>query len=256
MFDKFKAVFNIKSVWLLAGGLVLGGLFVFSIFSTSKQRCTVISITISNKETHPFLNEKNILDLATNYQVEILKGKLMKDIDLNDIEKRIIKNKLIESCQVHAGARNTLFIDVTLQEPVGRYSSDAGIGGYYVNRKGNTFQLSNQFTDRVLILSGKYFQGKQNIRDKKYEDDVLHFINRINEESFWKAQITQIDIDSLRNIKIVPLVGNHIVDFGRPIDIEEKLIKLKYFYKNILADNRYSHFKKVSVKFQDQIVCE
>jgi cell division protein FtsQ len=180
---------------------------------------------------------------------------LMKDIDLIDIERKILRNNLIESCQVHAGMGVTLFIDVKLQEPIARFADGTGLG-YYVNKAGDVFQLSNQYTSRVLMLTGSYFKGKKNLRDQFYENDVLQFINRVNDEAFWKAQITQINVDSVRNIKIVPLIGNHTVEFGRPINTEDKLVKLKYFYQQILPSNQYNNFKKVSVQYKGQIVCE
>ncbi len=255
MFDNFKLSKKTQTKILkIIGLIVVLGLGIFSIFSFSEKRCNIIKIDIVNKAQNPFLTEDDILYLAKSRGSDILKGKLMKDIDLKDIERKILKNNLVESCQVHAGMGVTLFIDVKLQEPIARFSDDKS--GYYVNKMGNTFQLSRQYTSRVLMLTGGYFKEKKTLKDKFYEDDVLQFINRINDEAFWKAQITQIDVDSSRNINLVPLIGNHTVAFGRPINIEDKLGKLKYFYKSILPNDKFNNFKKISVQFKGQIVCE
>jgi cell division protein FtsQ len=71
-----------------------------------------------------------------------------------------------------------------------------------------------------------------------------------------KAQFTQLDIDTNGDINVVPLVGNHIIEFGEPTNIENRLNRLKIFYNQILPVKGWDGFSSVSVKYDGQIVCK
>jgi cell division protein FtsQ len=70
-----------------------------------------------------------------------------------------------------------------------------------------------------------------------------------------KAQFTQLDIDANGDINVVPLVGNHIIEFGEPTNIENRLNRLKIFYNQILPVKGWDGFTSVNIKYDGQIVC-
>lgn len=117
------------------------------------------------------------------------------------------------------------------------------------------FPLSDRYSARILLLSGEYFRNLSSLKAKRQEKN-LQFINFINEDSFLKAQFTQLNIDNNGDISIVPLVGNHIIEFGEPANIENRLNRLKIFYNQILPVKGWDSFSSVSVKYDGQIVCK
>jgi cell division protein FtsQ len=40
--------------------------------------------------------------------------------------------------------------------------------------------------------------------------------------SFWMAQVAQIDINGSRQFEIIPTIGNHIIEFGDGNDCDKK----------------------------------
>ena len=82
--------------------------------------------------------------------------------------------------------------------------------------------------------------------------DLLRFLN---DDPFWKAQIAQLIADKDGEIFFNTVLGDQRIEFGTPEDYQLKFNKLKIFYENVLSKD-WSRYRRISIKFQDQIVCE
>ncbi len=69
----------------------------------------------------------------------------------------------------------------------------------------------------------------------------------MNGDAFWKAQLTQVTVDNQENMYIVPLLGEHIINFGNPDEVVAKLRRLKVFYKQIYPVKGWDSFSEVSI---------
>jgi cell division protein FtsQ len=81
-------------------------------------------------------------------------------------------------------------------------------------------------------------------------------VMKVNSDPFWKAQIAQLDIDEAGEINIYTQVSKQVVEFGPPIDLDIKLMKLEMFYSDILPFKGWNKYKRVNLTYLDQIVCE
>jgi len=251
--------FNFMKIgrWLMAGSAIIAVvvLIVFSSNTFSTDRCKKIEVKIKNADDQFFIDKQEVENLATNYGTDQLKTKFFKDIDLQEIEKRVLKNKQIKSCQVFRGIEGNLNIDIEQHIPVARILGFNGREDVYVDNEGSFFPLSERYSARIVLLSGEYFRNLPSLKQKR-QQKLLNFINLINDDSFLRAQFTQLDIDKTGNINIVPLLGNHTVEFGAPDNIENRLNRLKIFYKQILPVQGWDKFTHVSVKYDGQLVCK
>jgi len=107
----------------------------------------------------------------------------------------------------------------------------------------------------VLLLSGEFFRDKKGLESSKNKD-LLNLVNTVTSDEFWNAQITRMDVDRRKEVMMEPLLGENIIEFGKPEKIPAKLEKLMVFYKKILPREQWSTFKHVSVKYDGQIVCK
>jgi cell division protein FtsQ len=57
-------------------------------------------------------------------------------------------------------------------------------------------------------------------------------------------------------VTLYPQMGKQIIEFGMATDIESKFRKLKIFYKKILPVKGWNRYSKISLAYQDQIICE
>jgi cell division protein FtsQ len=251
----FFRMLKIKKYLFIAAGLLVVVLIIaFSTDTFSSRICRSVEIDIKNGNEQFFVNQDNILSLATNQGTDVLKGKYFESINLRQIEKRILRNRQIKTCHVYKDLQGHLNIDVEQYLPIARIMKPNG-EQMYVDKDGTFFPLSSNYSSRVIILSGNYFSERNAIKGEKNKK-LMEFINQVNEDDFWKAQFTQFDIDFDQDISIVPLLGKHLIEFGKPEEIDKKLNKLMIFYKQILPVKGWDAFNRVSVKFANQIVCE
>ena len=82
---------------------------------------------------------------------------------------------------------------------------------------------------------------------------MLHFIEM---DEFLKAQIAQLEINELGEIVMYPQIGKQYIEFGKAENFEIKFRKLRAFYKEILPVKGWGTYQRVSLKYQNQIVCE
>jgi cell division protein FtsQ len=245
------------------GKILLGVIFIAAImlligFSSdvfSSNRCKKIEINIKNADEQFFVNKQDIEALATKYGSEPLIGKLYEKIDLREIEQRILRNKQIKNCQVFRGVEGNLNIDIKQHVPIARILMSDGREDVYVDADGTFFPLSDRYSARILLLSCEYFRNLPSLKLKRQEKN-LKFLNLINEDAFLKAQFTQLNIEKNGDISIVPLLGNHIIEFGEATNIENRLHRLKIFYNQILPVKGWDNFSYISVKYDGQIVCK
>jgi cell division protein FtsQ len=57
----------------------------------------------------------------------------------------------------------------------------------------------------------------------------------IQKDSFWSAQVAQVDITPQRNFEIVPTIGSYIIEMGDGENLERKFNRLMLFYKQVLV---------------------
>ncbi|HHH54977.1 MAG TPA: hypothetical protein ENK91_15040 [Bacteroidetes bacterium] len=76
----------------------------------------------------------------------------------------------------------------------------------------------------------------------------------INDDAFLSALIEQIDIQQNGEILLVPKLGKQKIEFGDLVNSENKLKKVKAFYQSEMKKTGWNKFKKLSVKWDGQIV--
>jgi len=75
-------------------------------------------------------------------------------------------------------------------------------------------------------------------------------------DDFWKNQIEQINVLADGSVEIVPRVGEHIAYLGQPTALRTKLERLRKFYKYGLSEAGWNKYERVSVEFDNQIICK
>lgn len=107
-------------------------------------------------------------------------------------------------------------------------------------------------------------RDKQKKLMKRYEDfsKLINFVNYIENDSFWCAEIVQIEASTMSSgdleLVLIPRTGSHVVEFGQVGDeaqIESKLNKLLAFYQNGFTKLGWDMFSTISVRYEGQVVC-
>lgn len=244
----FRKLINLIGLLLMIGFLIVT--MAFTSLENRNSVCSDIEVNFrSNSKIK--VTENDIMKVVGNHQII---GKQMKQINAEEIEHEIEKLKAIEKAEVYkvmvkdgASFKGVLSIKVKHREPFIRVMS-AG-GSYYLDKKGNKFPVSMNYTANVLTVTGT-------INDDVAVNKLIPFVTYVEADYFWKAQIQQIHVESDGDAILIPLVGDQLIELGSFDNYEKKLRNMRAFYEQVLAKNNWDKYKTVSVKYDNQIIAK
>ena len=228
--------------------------------------CNGIKVTMTNSTESAFLTQDDIVNMVSNRTHSL--GKSVNEIDLKKIERILLESPSVKSSECYVTEDGKLHIYVTYRKPVVRIINSNN-KGYYLDKEGNIFHLSEHFSPNVVIANGKIREPFDLNRTKniyaKYPDhvsksnriiyDLLTLINYINQSNFWCAQFEQIYVNEKYEFEIIPRIGAHIILFGSIDDYEEKLENLKTLYIEGFNKSGWNDYVFINLKFKNQIIC-
>ncbi|MFD2513450.1 cell division protein FtsQ/DivIB [Pontibacter locisalis] len=215
-----------------------------------------MSIKIDNEYNNYFIGDREVRDLLTREGERKLEGLPNRAIDLKNLEKRIEANKFVNDAEVYRGLDGNIHVKVKQNRPIARLiRSDQDV---YIDVEGHTLPLSDRYTARVIPVTKSALI--KSLDDEFFQDstgqDYLSLLQFIENDRFWKAQLAQMHIDGKGKITFLPQVGDHTIEFGKPVRVEAKFRKLMIFYKEVLPVMGWDKYKRVNVEYEDQIICE
>jgi cell division protein FtsQ len=239
----------IQAFWLLAGAgtLVLLGA---ARHKKSERFCADVQIEITGATEHVFVDENDIKTL--------LKGKgsftgvSMTRVDLRSIEEELEKNPWIKNAELFFDNKQVLQVRITEREPVARIFTAMG-NSFYLDSSGKVLPLSEKLSARVPVFTGFPYGKKLSVPDSALLKDVIRLSKYIYADTFWNAQIAQIDITG-NEFDMVPVIGNHIIRFGDASEMEEKFSKLFSFYQNVSVKVGFDRYETINLMYNGQVV--
>ncbi len=216
-----------------------------------------ITVNIEDKRANSFVSEENIKDFIQQIGVNNPGILQLESVNLRRLEEELMAINFIREAQVSRDLRGNLIVDIRQDTPMARIISAKGQQGYIAENK-TLLPLSDKFTSRVLLLTGTGADSlfSETFRQTPEAESLFEFVRFINEDPFWKAQITQLDLDEKLNIEAYPQLGKQIVEFGAATGFEMKLKKLKTFYNEIVPKKGWNTYERVKLQYKNQIVCK
>jgi cell division protein FtsQ len=128
-----------------------------------------------------------------------------------------------------------------------------------MDEKGDVMPLSSKFTSRVIVINGSVplpiDVSNADVKPNPAWQNLYELVNTIRTDDFFKAQFEQIYISSKGEYELTPRVGRHSILLGKGENIDQKLVKLKLFYKEGISKVDWNKYKQIDLRFNDQIVC-
>jgi cell division protein FtsQ len=236
---------------------------VYLASSSNSKPCSDIVICIKDSADYHFVTKRQLLNLVYGNNSRIL-GKPVKSISTFNIENRINMLRELKVSEVYIAIDGSLHVFVDQRNPIMRIIPDEG-GDYFMDEDGFMFKRRNLYTPRLHIVEGNIdvtpaMLDSVSVLDTTIKNtilkDVYHFVNYINSDNFWSAQIDQISVDSRDEIDLIPRVGNHLIHLGTFENYKGKLRNLQAFYDKILPEVGWNKYSNINLEFKDQIVCK
>lgn len=253
--------FTISNIIKVVGSIVALLLLIWLSNSVLHQgSISEIKIKISGKSKGRFLTQKAIENILTDHDKSPLVGAKFSIVDFQSLEKKVLLNKRIARCEISRNFGGNLLVEVEERYPLARIvpqrMSQGSFEGLYVDARGQFFPLSENYTEKVILITGAYLIGKTSLA-KKSDQELLQFLKDITNDEFWNSNITQVEVAKDKNIQFYTLLGDFKIDFGKPQnDLNlERLKKLMVFY-NKIEPYRFEAYNLVSIGYKNQIVCQ
>jgi cell division protein FtsQ len=236
---------------------------VYLASSSNSKPCSGIIINIADSADYHFVTKKQLTNLVYGNSSSIL-GKKLKEISTFTIENRINVLHELKTAEVYLTIDGAIHVYADQRNPVMRVMPDDG-GDYFVDDNGYVFRRRNLYTPRLHIVEGNVtvtnaMLDSLSVLDTNVKHSVLKemfsFVNYINSDNFWSAQIDQIYVGGNNEIDLIPRVGNHTIHLGTFENYKGKLRNLAAFYNQVLPEVGWNKYSTINLEFKDQIVCK
>jgi cell division protein FtsQ len=252
---RFKKIArNLLTVLLLLGAVA------FAELRRQQRVCQRLVVEVQTDGAR-FITPEDVRLLVTQQQTTPLEGVRLKDIDLKMLERNVASNSYVQQVNAYHDLAGTVVVQAQQNRPIARIlARGSGVPDAYLGADGRLLPLSDRLTARVALLSGDFATALLKSAGAEKEDparaQVLELLRYVEQDEFWRAQIAQIDIDKRGEVTLYPQVGKQRITFGPADQVSEKFNKLAVFYDQILPRQGWNHYEQVSLKYQNQIVCQ
>jgi len=234
-----------KILQILKWGMLLSLMVVVLAFTNQKQTMQMVLLNQVNIEISEdkFMTEQIALKYIElhNFNFDSI---FLSNFYLNELEIAFLKHPAIKKAEVYSNQIGVININLQQRKAVVRIKTDNV--DYYLDEHGMKMPLSNEYTPRVLVVTGDV--------DESYHSSIFSFVKRINKDNFWKSQIIQVHFKN-NEVIIIPRVGSHKVYFGTLTNVNKKLANLYQFYKQAMPVKGWQTYSEISLAYNNQIVC-
>jgi cell division protein FtsQ len=253
-----RHIINIVSAVLLTTALTAG--YISGVSCRAPLKCTGLNVVIKDSLANRFVTKADIKKFLDREYGEYA-GKSLDSLDLTKVEKIVDSRSAVYKSEAFTTRDGKLNITVTQRTPVVRFQKSDG--GFYADAEGFLFPLQSSYASRVQVIDGDIplkansgYKGElSDPKEKEWLKKVLNVVNYMERSKLWKDKIVQITVSDGGELSLVPRTGQEVFLFGQPDDIENKFRKMEMYYRNIVPEKGDSHYTRVSVEYEGQIVC-
>ena len=218
-------------------------LFSFASMRNENRKIAKIDVEIIDEDT-PFLLPTMVNKLLIEKN-EHSKTITKEGLDLKKLEKSVNNNDFVQKSEVFVSVDGVLKAVVKQKTPVGRVVLETG--SFYVDYEGNRMPLSENYSARVPLVSGKI-----NAVENEKLSEVLKMIY---EDDFLKKNIIGVQVVPNGSLIMQNRNYDYTIDFGKIINIDRKFKNYKAFFQKAVSDSTLNNYKKINLKFTQQVVC-
>ncbi|SDL34214.1 cell division protein FtsQ [Catalinimonas alkaloidigena] len=248
-----------KQVKLAIWALVLP---VFIGFVEKKQHdrfCRDLHIRLDHNFEHYFINDEDIKDMLAGHAPGGRLTNLFQErshaINLRSLEQTLDANPFVQRAEVSRNLDGGLRVDIEQINPIARVLWPNG-EDLYVSQEGKLIPMSPHYTARVLLVEGPPKWPSVSLTQQPYTASLLQLLQYIYNDAFWRAQIAQVRVLPDGEVQLYPQVGRQTIELGAPEQLESKFKRLQIFYKKILPAKGWNTYRRINVKYENQIICE
>ncbi|MEO8732698.1 MAG: hypothetical protein ABI373_00065, partial [Flavobacteriales bacterium] len=159
-----------------------------------------------------------------------------------------------------------LHVKARQREPIVRVVNADGTG-FYIDSEGWTMPLNENYTARVLVVTGQLFEpfaktapvdvatSTDSIVMNTHSRAIYVMASTLVADPLWNALFEQAVMEADGDIDLIPRVGGQVVRIGDGTNLKQRLAKLKDFYDQGIPQTDWRRYSAIDLRFDDQVVC-
>lgn len=260
----FKKVFKI--VFYVSIPVIVFALLGLSVESNSSAVYNSFVVNVDHSCGNKFIDAEEIKkEIYESF--DTVAGQKLNQISLSKIEDFIKGVKYVRKANVYRTIDGTVKADVIQRKPIARVVNKLG-ESFYIDTDGKLMPLDNDYTARVMIVSGEIGArytplidlkelSNDEFGEKEYNllKDIYFMAEYVNDHAFLGPFIDQIYVNADNNFELIAKNGSHTVEFGGIERMEQKFSKLMVFYNYGLTKMGWNKYSRINLKYKNQVVC-
>ena len=239
-----KKAYRASIIRLFWVALILGTamLVISAVNSTNDSRTTRVNIQIEPILDGKYLindeDVKNIIQAAFDSDLIGLK---VSQIDVERLEVELEDEPFVLDAETYINAREEINIELTQRVPVLRVIDKNGLD-YYLDESGVKMDPSKHYTARVVVVTGDLpaYTDDYLQREDHIISDLFKLVQYIRADEVLQPFVEQIHVRN-NEFTLVPKIGDQKILIGKFKDMDDKVERLKIFYKEGMSPVSYTH---------------
>jgi len=242
----------IRIIWsIAAAGLIV--LFVVSWKAKSAKQLTNIQVELVGESAQAlFMDEISIRVILNEQGVQV--GMPIEKINLTQLEQFIEKTEWVKNAEFFINNKLVLEVKIEQRIPIARIFTASG-ASFYIDNEGWRLPLKQLTVLNLPVFTGfPTDQPKLSKPDSTLLKEILFFAKTIQKDSFFMAQVAQVNVEPNGTFQMVPTLGDHLVLLGSTAQLEDKLNRLFTFYKKVWLVSGVNAYQYIDCRFDHQVV--
>lgn len=233
-----------KILLILGVAIVLIISFFGNDDKAEEMRCSGVELEVEDSLSIGLINKQDVENIIKDKKIAF-KDKRVVDINLPEVEKTLSMSPYIDTVVSSLTASGKVILKVVPKIPALHIMADNG-EEYYIDRRGNDMPVG-KITGNLVIATGK-------IGKKFAKESLAPLACCIQDSTFWRAQIQQIEVISPTDVRMYTRIADHTILLGEPTNIPDKLWKLRVFYEKGLKETGWNKYKTINVEYENIVI--
>ena len=242
----------IRVLWSIAAAALIV-LFVVSWKAKNEKQLTDIQVELVGESAQAlFMDEISIRAILNEQGVHV--GVPVEQVNLTQLERFIEKTEWVKNAEFFIDNKLVLEAKIEQRIPIARVFTSNG-ASFYIDNEGWRLPLKQLTVLNLPVFTGfPSDQPRLSKPDSALLKDVLFFAKTIQKDSFFMAQVAQVNIEPNGTFQMVPTLGDHLVLLGTVDQLEDKLNRLFTFYKKVWVGAGINAYQVLDCRFDHQVV--
>ena len=237
-----KTAFKILMILVVAGFLVWS--FVGLDKKADNRVCQGVELIVEDSLSLGLISEDDINEVLKSNKMTFV-GRKLTDINMGNVERTLSQSPYIDTVMCSINAGGSIILKVFPKVPALYVMPNRGTA-YYLDRRGSDMPVGN-LTGNLCVATGNI--------TKEFARKRLSTIARcIQDSTFWRAQVQQIDVVDEHDIRLYTRFADHVILLGDARNLPDQLWRLRVFYTKGLSEIGWDKYESINVAYDGIVI--